>query len=154
MNRVDSYVETDDGTLLLTTNNGLEEISDGKIRNFVLPGVTEPFSAEYSLRSSDGSLWIGTRSGLLHVHQGRTDAFRAADGLSSDAVTGRIFEDREGKSGPGPWAGSTGSGPTQSRRLVQMRVSQVQTPGRWKRRRMEAFGLQLPGEWTDGRTVT
>ena len=33
--------------------------------------------------------------GLLHVHQGRTDAFAQSDGLSGDYVSS-LFEDREG----------------------------------------------------------
>ncbi len=33
--------------------------------------------------------------GLLHVHQGRTDVYTQANGLSGDFVT-RLFEDREG----------------------------------------------------------
>lgn len=45
-----------------------------------------------------------TLSGLLHLHQGRMDRFTAADGLSGDVVTGRIFEDREGNI----WVGTLG----------------------------------------------
>jgi hypothetical protein len=36
-----------------------------------------------------------TAVGLLHVHQGTTDMFAQADGLSGDRA-GRLFEDREG----------------------------------------------------------
>ena len=36
-----------------------------------------------------------TRSGLVHIHEGRTDTFASADGLSGDDVSA-LFEDREG----------------------------------------------------------
>ena len=44
----------------------------------------------------DQSVWMGTSNdGIYRVVGGRLDHFRAADGLSSNAVTG-FFEDREG----------------------------------------------------------
>ena len=39
--------------------------------------------------------WEREDRGLLHVHQGRTDAFGRVDGLSNDFMT-NLFEDREG----------------------------------------------------------
>src|SRR5262249_13378194 len=48
------------------------------------------------LRDRDGSLWIGTMAhGLVHVHQGITDTYTEADGLSGDGIRS-FFEDREG----------------------------------------------------------
>src|SRR5262249_32945128 len=54
------------------------------------------------LRSSDGSLWIGTQQGLLHLHHGRVDRSGVVNGLSGDS-DGRIFEDSEGS----VWSGTT-----------------------------------------------
>jgi two-component system NarL family sensor kinase len=36
------------------------------------------------LRDRDGALWIATTSGLVHVHEGRTDTFADMDGLSGN----------------------------------------------------------------------
>ena len=48
------------------------------------------------LRDRDGALWVATPDrGLVHIHQGKTDVFSEADGLSGDTVTG-LLEDREG----------------------------------------------------------
>lgn len=43
----------------------------------------------------DGSLWIGTQHGLLHIHKGKKDIFVRSDGLSGDVISA-ILEDREG----------------------------------------------------------
>ena len=49
-----------------------------------------------SLRDRDGALWVAIPDrGLVHIHQGKTDVFSEADGLSGDTVTG-LLEDREG----------------------------------------------------------
>ena len=49
-----------------------------------------------SLRDRDGALWVAIPDrGLAHIHQGKTDFFSEADGLSGDTVTG-LLEDREG----------------------------------------------------------
>src|SRR6185295_17274314 len=47
------------------------------------------------IRSGDGSLWIGTSDGVLHLHDDRSDRFTITDGLSSRQVLG-LFEDHEG----------------------------------------------------------
>lgn len=59
-------------------------------------GLSQRFRAYRILRDRDGGLWIGTLDrGLVHYHQGKTDAFLEADGLSGDSVVA-LFEDREG----------------------------------------------------------
>ena len=68
---------------------------DGKIRTYPFPRIAGQFRPTHMLKSSDGSLWIGTVRGLLHMHKGMIDRFSIADGLSGDLITG-IFEDREG----------------------------------------------------------
>jgi len=82
---------------------GLKQLADGKIRSFDLPVIGGHFRPIHLFRSSDGSLWIGTVQGLLHLHQGRIDKFSVNDGLSGDIVT-CFFEDREGD----VWVGTLG----------------------------------------------
>lgn len=61
-------------------------------------------NANQMLRDRNGGLWIATvERGLIHVHNGRTDTFTRADGLSGDVVL-RLFEDREGS----VWVTTTG----------------------------------------------
>ena len=87
--------EDDSGTLLLSTTKGLKKLASERIDDYTFPGITGEFTPTRGLRSSDGSLWLGSQQGLLHLHQGRTDIFKSADGLSADFVL-PIFEDREG----------------------------------------------------------
>ena len=104
----EDLIEDNNGALLMTTNKsgafegnvngamgGLKQLVAGKIRGYTLPASAGEFTPVNLFRSSDGSLWIGTIRGLLHLHQGRIDRFSAADGLSGDLVTS-VFEDREG----------------------------------------------------------
>ena len=100
---VDSLIEDDTGALLLASSDGLKRLVDGRIQSYALPSVTGEFRPIKLLRSSDGSLWIGSRQGLFHLHEGKTDLFVGADGLSGDFV-GSIFEDREGT----VWVGTSG----------------------------------------------
>src|SRR5215475_12884548 len=95
VNRVEGLTEDDSGAILLSTNNGLKKLMNGRVATYALPGVTGQFTPTRFLRSSDGSLWIGSFQGLLHLHQSRTDIFKAFDGLSADFVVA-IVEDREG----------------------------------------------------------
>jgi len=85
----------DDGTILLSTSRGLAQLVSGKIQSYALPGLAGQFEPGHLFRSNDGSLWVGSWQGLFHLHQGRTDVFKAVDGLSADFVCS-IFEDREG----------------------------------------------------------
>ena len=88
--------ESDDGRLLIAGQDGVWQFVEGKGVAYPLPGVRSGFKPERLLRDRDGGLWIGTLDrGLLHVHQGRTDVYTQANGLSGDFVT-RLFEDREG----------------------------------------------------------
>jgi len=101
-----ALLENDYGALLMATGMssppatlvtsaieaGLKQLLGGKIRSYQLPGVAGQFRPTRLFRSRDGSLWVGTVQGLVHLHQGKIDRF---DSLSGDVVTG-IFEDREG----------------------------------------------------------
>jgi signal transduction histidine kinase/ligand-binding sensor domain-containing protein len=92
---LNALAEDDSGKLLLGTTDGLKQLVGGKMRSYVLPGISANFTPNRFLRSRDGSLWIGTLQGLLHLHPGRVNRFSVIDGLSSDSIDG-IFEDREG----------------------------------------------------------
>jgi len=103
-----ALIEGDNGALLIATGisgplaspvtgsiEGLKQLVDGNIRSYTLPGSAGQFRPTCLFRSRDGSLWIGTAQGLLHMHQGRVDRFSVTDGLSGNFIR-NIFEDREG----------------------------------------------------------
>jgi signal transduction histidine kinase/ligand-binding sensor domain-containing protein len=96
VNGIQALGEDADGTLLVGWKGGIYRFVDGKTEAYSLPGFTRQFSARRMLRDRDGGLWIGTiGQGLVHIHQGRTDAFAQSDNLSGDEVGG-LFQDREG----------------------------------------------------------
>jgi len=86
-----------DGGLLISMSGGTRRLVDGKPQiAYPLPTSMREFLSKQILRDRDGGLWIGTSGGgLAHLHQGRTDVFSQADGLSGDEVYA-LFEDREG----------------------------------------------------------
>ena len=102
--RAHALLEDDNGVLVMATSDsfagnvvsssieGLKQLVGGEIRSYPLPVIGGQFRPTYLLRSRDGSLWIGTTRGLLHLHQKTIDRF---DGLSGGTITG-LFEDREG----------------------------------------------------------
>ena len=93
---IQSFIESDDGTLLVATRGGIMRLVDGKAGAYPLPGSVPQFQTQRFLRDRDGGLWIGTRErGLVHLHHGRTDVFSQSAGLSGDDVMS-LFEDREG----------------------------------------------------------
>ena len=96
-NGIQGLSEGSDGSLLMSNAGGIRRFVDGRAEmQYPFPSSVPPLEAMELLRDRDRSLWIGTTArGLVHVHNGITDVFSEADGLSGDAVT-TIFEDREG----------------------------------------------------------
>jgi len=98
---INDLIEGDNGALWIAMRDGLRQFANEKVEAFSLPAGGQ-FNPYRLLRDRDGGLWIGTQGqGLLHVHQGRTDLFKAADGLSGDYIYS-LFEDWEGNI----WAGT------------------------------------------------
>jgi signal transduction histidine kinase/ligand-binding sensor domain-containing protein len=105
--------ETDDGrTLVAKHGGGLLQLVGDKLETYPIRGAMksraflrdQDVDSNRVLRDLDGGLWIGTvERGLIHIHQGRTDVFTRADGLSGDVILS-MFEDREGNI----WVSSTG----------------------------------------------
>jgi signal transduction histidine kinase/ligand-binding sensor domain-containing protein len=87
-------------------NAGVQKFSDGKWSSYIVPG--------FDGRNVGGStlfvdkwktLWVGTESnGIYRVHDGVTDHYGSADGLSSDSVNS-FYEDMEGNLWVGTDAG-------------------------------------------------
>jgi signal transduction histidine kinase/ligand-binding sensor domain-containing protein len=96
-NGIQGFAETEDGSLLISRTGGITRFVDGDATS------AHPFASSMQsvqgrtmLRDRHGGLWIGTSThGLVHVHEGITDLFSRADGLSGDGVI-QVFEDREG----------------------------------------------------------
>jgi len=95
-NRIYSLIESDDGGMLIAKRSGITKLRDGKTEAYSLPAALQ-FAPHTMLRDQNGGLWIGALRdrGVLHIHEGRTDWFSQADGLSGESVNG-LFEDREG----------------------------------------------------------
>ena len=94
---IQGLAEDDSGELLIALQGRVVRLGGGKLQTaYTYPAPALQSFARTRLRDRDGGLWFGTSDhGLVHVHQGRTDAFAQADGLSGDTVTA-LFEDREG----------------------------------------------------------
>src|SRR4029077_6216603 len=94
---VQDVVETGDGSLLIPLPGRLGRLGDGKLETQLsFPTPARNVEGVHILRDRDGGIWIGTAgAGVVHLHQGRTDVFSQADGLSRDHINS-IFEDREG----------------------------------------------------------
>jgi signal transduction histidine kinase/ligand-binding sensor domain-containing protein len=92
--RIYALLEGDDGGLLIAQHTGITKLRNGKFEAYPLPAGFQPHRL---LRDHDGGLWIGALvdKGLLHIHEGRTDLFTPAEGLSDGSVNA-LFEDREG----------------------------------------------------------
>ena len=94
---LDALAEDADGALLFASRGAIQRLVDGHVELVnPLPPATRQFRVRKILRDRDGGLWIGTAgSGLIHIHEGRSEVFTQTAGLSGDDVSS-IFEDREG----------------------------------------------------------
>ena len=96
-------IEGEKGALWIAMNGGIRQLVNGKVETSPVAAVG-PYTPYRLLRDREEGLWIGTTGqGIVHLHQGRTDMFTLADGLSGDRVYG-LFEDREGNI----WAATNG----------------------------------------------
>jgi signal transduction histidine kinase/ligand-binding sensor domain-containing protein len=95
-NGIQGIVTGSDGATLISTTGGIRRLAGGKSGIiFPLPVLTRGIP-QHMLVDRDGALWVQTWGhGLLHIHEGRTDSFAQADGLTDDLVSS-LFEDREG----------------------------------------------------------
>ena len=87
----------DKSALLVGVPEGLARLADGKTELvYRAPAAVTPLPPVAALRDRDGGIWMATYGrGIWRVHEGRTDVFTAADGLSGDGAN-VLFEDREG----------------------------------------------------------
>jgi len=102
----------DRGLLVANHGAGLERLFSDTLKPFPVLNPSSPhrplpdraIDSNRLLVDRDRGLWIGTvERGLIHIHNGRTDVFTRANGLSGDVILS-IFEDREGNI----WVASTG----------------------------------------------
>ena len=92
---IQGLAESEDGSLLFGSQNGIGRLAGGEIGDSALAGAS-PLTALRLLRHADGSLWVGTAdAGLVHIRPGRIDRFSQGDGLSGDFITA-LLVDREG----------------------------------------------------------
>jgi len=90
-------ISEENGVTLVSLPEGVARLVDAKMETaYPSPRAMRQFTTSALLRDRDGGLWMGTAGGgLAHFHQGRTDVYTQAEGLSGDAVDA-LFEDREG----------------------------------------------------------
>lgn len=103
--RLADLSQFNDGRLIAgIRDGGLRQVVGDKLQPWSIRSPINPHAlmpereigANKLLRDRDGGFWIGTdQRGLIHVHQGRTDVYTEADGLSGNLIAG-LFEDREG----------------------------------------------------------
>jgi signal transduction histidine kinase/ligand-binding sensor domain-containing protein len=100
-----TLVEASPGTLLVSTAAGMSRFADEKTDTYLLPNVGRKLKPNKLFLDRNGGLWVAATDpgGLAHVHDGKTDFFSLADGLSGDNTI-VLFEDREGDI----WVGTEG----------------------------------------------
>lgn len=90
-----SSPRSEDRPVLICFNGKVQQIADGRIKDYPIPGAPSRFTAQSLIRDRQGALWIATPRGLLYTYQGTTRLITHSDGLSSDGILD-ILEDREG----------------------------------------------------------
>jgi signal transduction histidine kinase/ligand-binding sensor domain-containing protein len=93
---VAALAKVGDGPLLVATPDGIRQLAGDTLQPFSVTGLDSRIAALRLLVDRDRGVWIGVPGrGLMHLHDGRTDAFTRVDGLSGDSIAA-LFEDREG----------------------------------------------------------
>ncbi|MEO6279593.1 two-component regulator propeller domain-containing protein [Roseateles sp.] len=103
--RLGDLSTTRDGELLAGIRGaGIKRIVGDKLLPYPMRSPVKPHEwladgavkSNKLLRTRDGGLWVGTEGhGLIHLQDGKADAFTRADGLSGN-IACSLFEDREG----------------------------------------------------------
>jgi PAS domain S-box-containing protein len=90
------------GVVWIATNKGLCSYSNGQFKTHPLvlgqvnkPGESEENDANTLLTRRDGSLWVGTKNGVLSVKEERLTALTTRDGLLSNDIS-NLYEDHLG----------------------------------------------------------
>ena len=104
-NLIFALIESGDGGILIARHDGILKLKNERAEAYPLPAGLNMRPQRF-FRDRDGGLWIGAAvdKGLLHIHEGRTDLFGPAEGLSGGSIS-CFFEDQEGS----VWIG-TGDG--------------------------------------------
>ena len=89
------------GTTYAGTNDGVEQLVDGRFRDW-LPGAELPHPAAYALLPDGDGLWIGTRSGAAYARAGKRVPMPALDPMLHAQIAA-ILRDRRGH----VWFGTT-----------------------------------------------
>ncbi|TAE51156.1 MAG: response regulator, partial [Bacteroidetes bacterium] len=90
-------------TLYIGTAKGAFVVSQGRLGRMHLPQAENTDEVYAMERSKDGSVWLGTRTGLLRYHRGTTMKYDLAQGLSSRVTSYRaLFFDKDNRL----WMGS------------------------------------------------
>jgi len=100
-----TLVEASQGALLVSTAAGMRRFVNEKTNTYLLPNDGRKLKTNKLFQDRVGGLWvtIADAGGLAHLHDGKTDFFSLADGLSGDHIL-VLFEDREGDM----WVGTDG----------------------------------------------
>jgi len=95
--RMQGMADSEDGSVLIAATGAVMRLADEKAEAvYRFPAARRGFRFLRMLRDRDGGLWVCPAGrGIVHIHQGRTDVFSDADGLSGDDIYD-LFEDREG----------------------------------------------------------
>ena len=103
--RVGDLSTTTDGQILFGIRGaGIKRLAGDRIVPYPMRSAARPgplladreIKSNKLLRDRDGGLWIGTEGlGILHLQDGKADAFSQANGLSGN-IACSLFEDREG----------------------------------------------------------
>jgi signal transduction histidine kinase/ligand-binding sensor domain-containing protein len=94
--------QAEDGTIWIGGGTSDLSIWNGAgFARYRLSSVAPSASVQTMLRTSDGSIWVGTSDGLVQVRGGRERRFTVADGLADNSVLA-LAESREG----GVWVGT------------------------------------------------